>query len=165
MADVISRPGENEVLFEIRGQRSLFEAAASIFLWECNDPVIVCDVDGTLFQRDMRSRFDLFMPCSLFRKPRNSLLSPALELTASPLPRTYSTQNRTSLQPRRGCSHGWTYPVDVWHTIHACARKHSFCSGRCRPCCCTQLRRTCPAHGCRGIRYPFGVHSSGFTAA
>ena len=39
LADMGLILGENEAVFEIAGSQSLFEATASIFLWDCNDPV------------------------------------------------------------------------------------------------------------------------------
>ena len=40
LSDMGLMPGENEAVFEISGNQSLFEAAASIFLWDCDDPVL-----------------------------------------------------------------------------------------------------------------------------
>lgn len=52
------RPGLNSLRIELR-RGSLFEVArARCFLWERTDPVVVCDIDGTVTRTDVRGFID-----------------------------------------------------------------------------------------------------------
>ena len=48
--------GENELRFQVRGRRSSLETQASLFVWEHDDAVVACCVEGALLRRDVRAQ-------------------------------------------------------------------------------------------------------------
>jgi len=52
------KPGKNEIRYLFRTkQRVLGSASASIYLWEANDRIVVCDVDGTLTKSNVTGMY------------------------------------------------------------------------------------------------------------